>query len=601
MATAPPSNATASALSTWFTQHRRAVLVTAAAITVSTAGLWYYSHSSTSSPSSSSASSSSKKKSNKKSKKSQAKQDPANDAVPSTDDKASSAASAPSPDVDDPLSLSSTDISLMSPTARSKAALALKARGNKLYSSKQYDQAVQLYSKAIECEEQAVFYSNRAACYTNLSQLDKVVDDCTSALRLDPSYIKALNRRATAREQLGGTDNLYLSLCDFTAAAIIDNFATQATTDAVERVMKQLANEKAQEVLKKREMRLPSATFIEAYLQAFRPQRRPTLSASSTSPGDSTFNLAYDALTSKDFTHAFTLFSESIDQGISSDEALAVAYNLRATFKFIMSDAKGALEDLEHATRVDPKQAQGWVKKASVHMELGRPDEAMKDFEKALEVDPDNADVYYHRGQVYFITGEFTRAMTEYRKSSSIDPAFIFSHIQLAVAQYKAGETEKAMHQFRKLIKDHDQSPEVYNYYGELLLDQGKFMDAVNMFDKSIELAKNNTPRNVLPMVNKALALFQHSQDFTSAERICREAIAIDPQCDVGVATLAQLLLQQNKVHEAVEMFEKSAEMARTEAELVNALTYENATRAQLAFLRDYPTHSEKLGLNRTN
>jgi len=59
-----------------------------------------------------------------------------------------------------------------------------------------------------------------------------------------------------------------------------------------------------------------------------------------------------------------------------------------------MSDAKGALEDLEEATRVDERSSQSWVKKASVHMELGKPDEAMRDFEKALEVDPKNADVY---------------------------------------------------------------------------------------------------------------------------------------------------------------------------------------------------------------
>lgn len=77
-------------------------------------------------------------------------------------------------------------------------------------------------------------------------------------------------------------------------------------------------------------------------------------------------------------------------------------------------------------------------------------------------------------------------------------------------------------------------------------------------------------------MVNKALAIFQHRQDFATAESICREAVDIDPQCDVGVATLAQLLLQQNKVHDAADMFAKSAEMARTEPELVNALTYEN-------------------------
>lgn len=47
---------------------------------------------------------------------------------------------------------------------RSKTALALKARGNKLYSAKQYQEAIDHYTKAIQCEEQAVFYSNRAAC-----------------------------------------------------------------------------------------------------------------------------------------------------------------------------------------------------------------------------------------------------------------------------------------------------------------------------------------------------------------------------------------------------------------------------------------------------
>lgn len=67
-------------------------------------------------------------------------------------------------------------------------------------------------------------YENRAdsppvpsAGHTNLNQLDKVVEDCSNALRLDPQYIKALNRRATAREQLGDAENLYLSLCGASA------------------------------------------------------------------------------------------------------------------------------------------------------------------------------------------------------------------------------------------------------------------------------------------------------------------------------------------------------------------------------------------------
>lgn len=63
-------------------------------------------------------------------------------------------------------------------------------------------------------------------------------------------------------------------------------------------------------------------------------------------------------------------------------------------------------------------------------------------------------------------------------------------------------------------------------------------------------------------MINHALALFQWKNDFSGAEVLCREAIAVDPQCDVGIATLAQLLLQQNKVEAAMGMFHRSAEMA---------------------------------------
>ncbi|GAA6040771.1 hypothetical protein JCM8097_003289 [Rhodosporidiobolus ruineniae] len=581
---APASSSSAQA---FFQRHRTAVLVVSAAAVVAIGAGVYYS---SSGPSTAQV----KPKTTQEGKKDKTKRKSTANKNKDADNKDKAAASE-----DDPLSLSSTDISLLPASERSELALKLKARGNKLYSSKQYDEAVRYYSKAIECEEQAVFYSNRAACYTNLNDLDKVVEDCTSALRLDSSYIKALNRRATAREQIGGVENLYLALCDFTAAAIIDNFATQGTTDSVERVMKQLASEKASSILASREPSLPSPTFITAYLTAFRAAPAPALPA-SPKQGDRTLQLAFEALDAKDFAHALTLFSESLEQGISTPEGKAAALNMRATFRFIMSDAEGALKDLDEATTVAPNAAQSWVKKASVHMELGRPDDAMKDFDRALEIDPQNADVFYHRGQVYFITGEYDRAMSEYRRSSELDPAFIFSHIQLAVAQYKSGSQEKALHQFRRLVERHPDSAEVYNYYGELLLDQQRFEEAVAAFDKSLELGKNSHPRNVLPMVNKALAIFQHRQDFALAESICREAVTIDPQCDVGVATLAQLLLQQNKVQEAVGMFERSAEMARTEPELVNALTYENATRAQLAFLDNYPSHAQRLGLNRT-
>ena len=92
---------------------------------------------------------------------------------------------------------------------------------------------------------------------------------------------------------------------------------------------------------------------------------------------------------------------------------------------------------------------------------------------------------------------------------------------------------------------------------------------------KSISKHPYRSPPNVLSLVNKGLALFQWKQDIGAAERCCNEALRIDPSCEAAVATLAQLNLQQSKIEKAVDMFSRQAELARSEPELVNALTYQ--------------------------
>jgi mitochondrial import receptor subunit TOM70 len=79
----------------------------------------------------------------------------------------------------------------------------------------------------------------------------------------------------------------------------------------------------------------------------------------------------------------------------------------------------------------------------------------------------------------------------------------------------------------------------------------------------------------VLALVNKGLALYQWKQDIVSAEECCQQALSIDSECEAAVATLAQLSLQQNKIDQAVRMFGRNAELARSETELVSALTYQ--------------------------
>jgi mitochondrial import receptor subunit TOM70 len=152
---------------------------------------------------------------------------------------------------------------------------------------------------------------------------------------------------------------------------------------------------------------------------------------------------------------------------------------------------------------------------------------AQADFAEAARRAPEDPDVYYNRGQSHFIMGEFPEASADYQKSIDFDADFMFSHIQMAVTQYKQGSIASALATFRKNIKRFPKAPEVYNYFGEILLDQGQFQKAIENFDTAIDLERAAHPQamNVLPLVNKALTMFQWKQDLKEAQDLCQKAL----------------------------------------------------------------------------
>ncbi|RDX45750.1 ADP/ATP carrier receptor [Lentinus brumalis] len=489
------------------------------------------------------------------------------------------------------------EIAAMSHEERSKIAASLKAKGNSAYQARKFATAIDYYTRAIAVtpKPEPVFFSNRAACYVNLNppQHEKVVEDCDAALALDKKYLKALNRRATALEALERYEE---ALRDFTASAILDQFQNMSSAEAVERVLKKLASKKAQDILSTRERRLPSHMFTSAYFGAFRQRPLPELPENPTT-GDNTVILALEALNASDYAHAFTLVNEAIEQGISWDQGKAEALNLRGTFKFLMTDVDGAKEDFLTSLELQPSLTQTWVKIASVWMEQSDPTKAFECFEEAIKHNPNDPDIYYHRGQVLFIMNEFDQAAENYTKSTELDDKFVFSHIQLAVAQYKSGNLANSMATFRRTLKAFPDRSEPQNYYGELLLDQQRYPEAIEKFERAIEIERAKPPpMNVLPMVNKGLAMFQWQQDVAAAEQCCQEALEIDPECEAAVATLAQLSLQQGKIDVAMRMFDRQSQLARSEPELINALTYQYATEAQVQFMHVYPDMAAQLG-----
>ncbi|KAK4695571.1 hypothetical protein P7C71_g2203, partial [Lecanoromycetidae sp. Uapishka_2] len=392
-----------------------------------------------------------------------------------------------------------------------------------------------------------------------MGEWEKVIEDTTAAINLDNEYVKALNRRANAYEHLKKYPE---ALLDYTASCIIDGFKNEQSAQSVERLLKKVAEAKGQKILEGKEKKLPSPTFVTNYLQSFRPKPPPQGLEETAELNDESGKgrlraglQAMEKKTGESYEAAAAAFDSALELGELGDHE-AFAYNMR-----------------------------------------GNREAAASDFEQAMEQQKEDPDIYYHRAQLHFILSEFADAAKDYQKSIDLDKDFIFSHIQLGVTQYKMGSIASSMATFRRCIKNFEKVPDVYNYYGELLLDQQKYQEAVEKFDTAVEMEKQTKPlgMNVLPLINKALALFQWKQDFQEAEKLCEKALIIDPECDIAVATMAQLLLQQGKVTEALKYFERAAELSRTEGEIVNALSYAEATRTQLEVQEKYPQLASRL------
>eukprot|EP00039_Didymoeca_costata_P005326 m.80545 g.80545 ORF g.80545 m.80545 type:complete len:586 (+) comp12766_c0_seq2:218-1975(+) len=82
-------------------------------------------------------------------------------------------------------------------------ALALKDQGNAKFQARQFTDAVALYSQSISiCPNIPSLWGNRAAAYLMLGQHTQCINDCNSALDLDPTFVKAYSRKAKALVEL---------------------------------------------------------------------------------------------------------------------------------------------------------------------------------------------------------------------------------------------------------------------------------------------------------------------------------------------------------------------------------------------------------------
>lgn len=237
-----------------------------------------------------------------------------------------------------------------------------KEAGNASYKKKDFETAIQHYSKAIELDDEDIsFVTNRAAVYLEMGKYEDCIKDCDTAvergreLRSDFKMIaRALTRKGTALAKLAKTSK------DFEVA--IEVFQKALTEHRNPDTLKKLNDaEKAKKELEQQEY--------------FNPQ----IADEEREKGNQFFK-------EMKYPEAVKHYTESIKRNPKDPRA----YSNRAACYTKLAALPEGLKDAEKCIELDPTFVKGYTRKGAVQFFMKEYEKALKTYQEGLKHDPQN-------------------------------------------------------------------------------------------------------------------------------------------------------------------------------------------------------------------
>lgn len=138
----------------------------------------------------------------------------------------------------------------------------------------------------------------------------------------------------------------------------------------------------------------------------------------------------------------------------------------------------------------------------------GQIDAAMEKLNKALEMDPKQPNILAHLADCYFQKGQLDLSVETYKKAIEINPLDANIHTNLGNVYVKKGMIPEAQAEFDQAVKTDPAHADI-NYYniGVVMMNAGKYDEAGTAFKNSVDANPNYAPSRyqyAMCLVNKA-------------------------------------------------------------------------------------------------
>ncbi|KAF7817830.1 hsp70-Hsp90 organizing protein 3-like [Senna tora] len=288
-----------------------------------------------------------------------------------------------------------------------------KEAGNAAYKKKDFETAIQHYSKAMELDDQDISYlTNRAAVYLEMGKLEECIKDCDKAvergreLRSDYKMLaRALTRKGTALVKMAKCSKDY--------------------DPAIETFQKALTEHRNPDTLKK-------------------------------------LNEAEKA-------------KKELEQQEYFDPKLADEEREKGNEFFKQQNYPEAVKHYTESLRRNPKEPRTYSNRAACYTKLGALPEGLKDADKCIELDPTFSKGYTRKGAIQYFMKEYDKALETYQEGLKHDPKNqeLLDGIKKCVEQInKASRGDLSPEELKERQAKAMQDPEIQNILQDPVMRQ---------------------------------------------------------------------------------------------------------------------------------
>jgi tetratricopeptide (TPR) repeat protein len=115
----------------------------------------------------------------------------------------------------------------------------------------------------------------------------------------------------------------------------------------------------------------------------------------------------------QDWNKAIERFRKAAEIDRKYTQNLAIAYQQRA-FSFANDQRfQDALNDLNEAIKINPRDARAYEQRAAIEMKINDYDKAVADYGEAIKANPGEIKYHLYRGYIYELRGDLPNAMAE--------------------------------------------------------------------------------------------------------------------------------------------------------------------------------------------